>query len=480
MISSPQRGPPGAGLKGFCNFLLLAYLLVLSTYTLYTLSGEDGHLFSFLTLFTWRYLRLVVNIIAFFCYTPAPIPRNAKYIPNKDVTVILPTIDPEGADFQECVRTCCENLPAAILIITAGDVLYAKTLAAVLPFQKEFGRTEFTISRTQIASKREQVAHAIPLIRTQLTVLLDDHVFWGPNFLRSLVAPFEDESVGLVGTNKSVRRVPNLPLWGRIWNLLGALYLIRHNFEVRATNTLDGGAFVVSARTCALRTVIIQSPAFVSGYTNERFLFGRLGPLNADDDNYVTRFVVRAGWNVKIQYTPDSCIETTVGVTAPVANKFLGQCRRWARTTWRSNSCSLFTDRSVWRCQPWSVYAVFLTSFTNFALFTDAGLVYLLWQSSWSSSFSIAILAVWILSTKMVKILPYFWQYPQDLYLFPVAVLYAYAHSFIKLWALVTFWDCQWSGRNLGAIAVKKQEEGQEEGQELVCIEVDRVVVRES
>lgn len=418
---------------------------VFSTYL-----GHDSYLYWFAYLAAWRYTRFFVSLVSWFAYRPALVLANPRYTPNKDVTVILPTIDPTGVDFQECISTCAANSPAAIFVITAGDELLRKTKAAVQPYMEQFPLVEFTISRTNVASKREQVALAIPMVKTAITVMLDDHVFWKPNFLAGLLAPFEDYMVGMVGTNKAVRRGDNLSPWRRIWNMIGAVYLLRHNFEIRATNAVDGGVFVVSGRTCAIRTAIIQDPVYMAGYTNELFFFKSFGPLNADDDNYTTRFCVTRGWRIKIQYTPETEITTTVGVADPVATKFLGQCRRWVRTTWRSNSCSLFTDGSVWSQQPWCVYAVYFTSFTNFALFTDAALVYLIRQSSAAQWWWLVVL--WIVFTKAVKVSAYFWQHPQDLWTFPCYLLFAYFHSLIKLWALLTFWDCTWSGRDFTKI----------------------------
>ncbi|KAK1827406.1 N-acetylglucosaminyltransferase [Podospora conica] len=415
-----------------------------------TYLGHDRYLYWFACLAAWRYTRFLVSLVAWVAYRPAGIAANPRYTPHNDVTVILPTIDPTGVDFQECILTCAQNSPAAILVITAGDELLRRTQVAVQPYIDQFPSVKFTISRTSVASKREQVALAIPMVTTPITVMLDDHVFWKPDFLTGLLAPFEDSNVGLVGTNKAVRRVDNLSAWRRVWNMIGSVYLLRHNFEIRTTNAVDGGVFVVSARTCAIRTAIIQDPAYLAGYTNERFFFGRFGPLNADDDNYNTRFCVTRGWRIKVQYTPGTEITTTVGVADPVATKFLGQCRRWVRTTWRSNSCSLFTDGSVWSQQPWCVYAVYLTSFTNFALLTDPTLVYLLLQSSaarWCPH-----LVLWILFTKAVKVSAYFWQFPQDLWTFPCYLMFAYFHSLIKFWALLTFWDCAWSGRDFSKI----------------------------
>lgn len=444
-------------MRGLFNASALALTAFLVHLVSAYISGPDTALYYFLLLFVWRYARFLINLVAFWLYTPAALDASQQptYQPSRDVTVILPTVDPTGPDFMECLLTCAANSPAEIHIVTAGDALYRTTKSVIAPLRHRFPTIRLRVSRTQVASKRAQVAHAIPLVTTAFTVLLDDHVFWKPNFLTSLLLPFEDANIGLVGTNKAVRRLDNLSLRARFWNMIGAIYLLRHNFEIRASNTVDGGVFVVSARTCALRTEIIQDPAFLAGYTREMFFFGLLGPLNASDDNFVTRWVVQRGWGIKIQYTADAEIETTIGVAEPIEKKFLGQCRRWARSTWKSNVTSLVRDGRVWATQPYCVYAVFLTSFTNFAAVVDPALVYFLRSSEsfGNSGNATAVLIAWIFFTKIFKVFSYFRKHPQDIWMFPGYLAFAYAHSF-KFWALLTFWDVKWSGRNLDAIAV--------------------------
>ncbi|GAB1309839.1 Capsule polysaccharide synthase Cps1 [Madurella fahalii] len=420
------------------------------------LAADEPYLYWFLCLLTWRYLRFVINLVAFWCYSPSPKPKGVPtYLPSRDVTVILPTVDPLGESFQECLETCAKNGPAKIIVVAAGDDLYFKTCRVIRGIEQQYKSIPFVVDRTQVASKRAQVALALSKVETAITVMMDDHVFWGLDFLKAILRAFEDPDVGLVGTNKRVRRLEGLSPWERVWNMLGATYLCRHNFEIRATNALDGGVFVVSGRTCAIRTEILQHPDFLPGYAHEKFLFGLLGPIGPDDDNYNTRFVVRHGWKIKIQYTDEAEMETVLGVEGMVHQKFLGQCRRWARTTWRSNLCSLITDRSVWAYQPYCVYAVYLTSLTNFAIVVDPLLIYLFTNSrAYVSFWSLGWLASWILFTKITKVFAYFWRHPQDLWLFPAYLLFAYFHSFIKFWALLTFWNCEWSGRELDTIKI--------------------------
>jgi len=172
--------------------------------------------------------------------------------------------------------------------------------------------------------------------------------------------------------------------------------------------------------------------------------------LTMCSDNFITRWMVDHGWKIKIQYSDDARILTTLG-TYP---KFLSQCLRWSRTTWRSNAASLFSEGTVWRTQPWCVYAVYLTSFVNFALFYDAALFYTMWLAREQSVLqhvgpktAMFWLGSWILCSKLVKPFPHFWRNPGDLVYLPGYILFGYYHSFIKLYALLTFWVTTWGTR---------------------------------
>lgn len=287
-------------------------------------------------------------------------------------------------------------------------------------------------------------------MKTSITILCDDHVFWPKDFIPHVLAPFEDKDVGVVGTCKRVRRPLQDFSFADFWNFVGALYLERHNFEIAATNHIDGGVLVVSGRTSAHRTAILQDPDFIHGFLNEYTFFGRVGPMNVGDDNFITRWMVSHGWKIRIQYSEGARIETVLGEYP----KFLVQCLRWVRTTWRSNSTSLFWDRTVWRTQPWCVYSVYLSSFTNFALFYDSALLLTLrlaldhsGDQPRDKKLALTYLGLWIFLSKIVKPFPYFWRRPQDLIYLPGYLLFGYFHSFIKLYAMFTFWIIVWGGR---------------------------------
>ncbi|KAL8768287.1 MAG: hypothetical protein Q9209_005426 [Squamulea sp. 1 TL-2023] len=204
----------------------------------------------------------------------------------------------------------------------------------------ELGLFQIQILGTRIVNKRLQMIKGLKRVRTSITFFADDDVFWAPTLLNYFLAPFENAYVGAVGGLQTLERKPN----PNLWDFLGAIYLQRRIFELAATNSMDGGVGCLSGRTFAIRTGIIQNQQFIEGFRDEKWL-GTLPLVAADDDNFVTRHLVNHGWNIAIQLTKEAELKTTLDDSP----KFLAQCIRWRRTTWRSNFTSLVTDRVIWR-----------------------------------------------------------------------------------------------------------------------------------
>ncbi len=415
---------------------------------------------NFACLFFLRYLRLIVHIIAFWLYRPAPLPAAPKYS-EKDVTVIIPTVDPHSY-LTRCLESVTGNKPSAVIIVTAGQKLRQETEAVVEDWLKgregKDNSTNITVTDVPAPSKRHQMAQAIGMVNTKFIVGADDSVVWpSENLIRSILNAFEENSkVGLVGTNKRVRRIYTGSFWAQFWNFIGCVYLRRHNFEIRATNAINGGVFVVSGRTLGIRTIIAQDPKFLYGLTHETCL-GQ--PLLPDDDNYIHRYMIKHDWDVKIQYCHEATIETNIG-TYP---RFLQQCLRWARTTFRSNPVLLAQGKILVR-YPWTSFAAIITGILNFALVIDPLLVYLfirseLYRDSDDRVLLLKWLIAWVLASKLVKLLPHFVDHPGDVVFFPGYVVFSYFHSLLKFYALLTFWNCSWSGRKLDKLTTDENDE---------------------
>jgi len=277
-----------------------------------------------------------VNTISHWVYKSVPIPANPSYS-SSDVTVIIPTIHNNFPELRESILSILRCQPYELIIVTTSNK-YQKLTS----FVKTLEAPNITCYYVPIANKRLQVCEAIPRVKTRFTVLVDDDVTWPMTILPHLLAPFESSSIGAVGPCQRVKRIRTGSILARTFNFLGAAYIQRRNFEISATHGIDGGTSCMSGRTCAFRSVILQSAGFMEGFKTE--MWGKY-QLNADDDNFITRWLVANGWQTWIQYKRECEIETTLENNW----KFLYQCNRWARSNWRSNWTSLIKDRFVWR-----------------------------------------------------------------------------------------------------------------------------------
>ncbi|QDS70957.1 hypothetical protein FKW77_007167 [Venturia effusa] len=385
-----------------------------------------------------KYLRLLVNCIAYWRYKPVPLSDDPIYTPD-DVTVVVPSLDGDNDELRETIRSVLKNEPREVFLVTIdANVEKAERLAASISSKK------IRVLSIRKANKRHQMCKALPQVTTAITVFADDDVSWPTTLLPWMLAPFKDERMGGVGTNQRLRREkdPN------IWNFLGAAYLIRRNWDCTACTFIDGGLPCLSGRTVAYRTHILQDPDFQHSFTHEEW---RSCQLNADDDNFLTRWMVNHKWKTWIQYHRECEVQTTLENNP----KYLKQCLRWARSNWRSNIKSLFLEGFVWRRHPWSTFAVFQTTLTSSAFAFDLAMVYLFWKvtaglGSEMQQLSMAIWVVWVIFiSRLVKYVEHFSRYPGDILIFVFLVpLFGYFHSLvIKVYAGITMGVTTWGSR---------------------------------
>jgi hypothetical protein len=469
-------------------------------------SSQDTALVWFMALILFRYWRIMVNIYFWFQYKPAVIIPGLKQVNASDCTVVVPTVGPgEGEKynkaFYEMITSVLVNHPARLIISTNDEkaekqvntalpLILAKIEAGDTNYHREHGlgptrvTTDRVVSNAEISDKRTQVVDVFKKVFTKITVMADDTAIFGPNFLKATLPAFQSDKVGFVGTRKWVKRqrtydpaeTPGLlkRYIDGFWNTMGGLYLIRHNFEIRATNAADGGVFCVSGRMSLIRTKIVSptapdfdneaqraaATAFQHAFLNEYILrigdwFPGWGPVKSDDDNFITRWVINHGWRVKIQYSKAATMTTVLGGTNPL--KFPLQALRWSRTTFRQNPIALFADRMCWWEWPLTTWTTLFPWMYNAALVWDFLAVFALtkthlYAQSAHPGLLLTALVVFIWMSKLVKTIPWFWEYPMDFFLYfviPAYPLFAYGHSLLKIWTAFTFWDLAWSGRKL-------------------------------
>ena len=285
----------------------------------------------------YRYLRLFVNVLAFLFHRTIPIPDSPRLF-SQDVTVVIPSLGGDG--IEDTIYSILATDPYEIILVTIdANLERAKKMVKKMMTEK------VRVYSVAQPNKRRQMVRAIPEVTTKITVFADDDVTWPSTLLPWMLAPLEHETYGGVGTNQRLRRAESPTLLQTIWGFLGATYLQRRNFDCAACNCIDGGLPCLSGRTVAYRTKIISEDAFIAGFTNEVWGWERNYQLNADDDNFITRWLVSHGHRIAFQYHKEAEVLTELESNV----KFLKQCLRWSRSNWRSNITSMCVEGHVWR-----------------------------------------------------------------------------------------------------------------------------------
>ncbi|KAF2167927.1 glycosyltransferase family 2 protein [Zasmidium cellare ATCC 36951] len=406
---------------------------------------------AFIALFIFRYLRTVVSIFAYATYKPKPVLEKPTYT-SDDVSVIIPTTFKTPDEIAHCVQRILGNRPAAIFMVTANiNVPLVESLVAI-----HTSTSTITVLGVDELNKRNQILKAMPLIKTKITVLADDDVFWPDNYLEYLLAIFEDPGVGAGGTRQRVRRNEN----PGSWNFLGISYLERRVWNNCATNAIDGSISTLSGRTAAYRTDVIQKDEFYHYFTHDTW---RGKPLNSDDDKCLTRWVYSNGHKIVLQFDSRAVIETTVEGDI----KYLSQCMRWARAHWRGNF-TVMENEQYWRSLRyiWGLYYIYISQFQTPALLIDGLLFFFLHLALEDATLTTAriayvVLAIWIIFTKNLKMIPHFRKYPQDLKFVPIGIVFSYFHGLINLWALFTMKTTHWGSQNLTSLQQSRADDAE-------------------
>ncbi|KAJ3904231.1 polysaccharide synthase Cps1p [Lentinula edodes] len=396
----------------------------------------------------YRYLWYCIRLAACFAYRPIPLPENPTYIAEEDVTIIVPTID-AGEEFKDAARSWLVGKPKEILIITEE-----KMLGPLQELANAVDPERIRVLTVPFANKRLQMSHGIKNTTTDLIVFADDDAIWPPTLLPYVLACFEDQKVGGVGTSQRVQPVGEKMT---VWEVLAAFRLTIRNIEISCSTHIDGGLPCLSGRTAAYRTIILKDPEFLHGFTHDYWL-GKY-QLNSGDDKFLTRWMVSHGWSTYVQ----CCKEAELLSTMKPNWRFLKQVLRWTRNTWRSDMRSLFTERFIWTAHPYVAYTMVDKLFNPFTLLAGPCLVaYLVYKSTISTDNGgyhlpwniLASYLVWLLATRTAKLLPHLWYRPQDIVYVPAFIVFGYYFAIMKLYALCTLHETGWGTRTgIGDIA---------------------------
>jgi hypothetical protein len=243
--------------------------------------GSHTCLLLLVFVFLLRYTRVAMSIIGNLRYRPTSRSTSPKFKAS-DLTVVIPTTDIMPETFHRVVRSVLAHSVAKLVISTAGPKVEKDEEA----FRFLCSDQRIVLLHRDVASPREQTAHAMKYVDTPLLILQDDHTYL-PNknsFLQYTLAPFEEPSTGAVGVGLEARHRQHAFSLAGFWNFLEMTYRVRRHYEYCGTFGIDHGVSTLSGRFGAVRTEIYASKDFLNAYLNERVCFGLVGPLNVDDD----------------------------------------------------------------------------------------------------------------------------------------------------------------------------------------------------
>jgi hypothetical protein len=156
--------------------------------------------------------------------------------------------------------------------------------------------------------------------------------------------------------------------------------------------------------------------------------------------------MVYHGWNTYIQV----CKEAELFSTFKNNWRFIKQVLRWTRNTWRSDFRSLFTERVIWRRHPFVAFTMVDKIFNPITLLSGPISVIVMAADGkfhlplWDIIISYV---VWLMMTRIVKLLPHLFKRPQDIIWVPAFLIFGYYFAVMKIYALFTLHEVGWGTR---------------------------------
>ncbi|KAI1135989.1 glycosyltransferase family 2 protein [Hypoxylon sp. FL0543] len=377
-------------------------------------------------LYVWDYIDALETRSLASQYEPFPIPSldEAEFSPSL-VSIVVPTVDWDE-NLARNLLTWLRTRPLEVIFVTV--VSAREELEKVLESPAILQATDYTgttirIATVQEANKRTQLCKGINLAEGQIICLADDDARWtSKQVMTHLLAPFQDEDVGLVG-GPIGSYVPPERRDSRIitpWEVAALRIRSRRGPGMAAFFTADGSTnFTISGLTMFIRADIVKDPYFQYFFTHE--LWGGIRQ-NTGDDSFITRFVLYQHliprsedyvipirkWKLGVQLTPEAEVQTSVLADS----RFAAQSKRWYRSGLRLRlTCLLYQPgfREMWKETPYMLRKM-VGGMINPIL--TAIRIYL-WCCIWVKFPQIAtVWILYVLSNWFSSLFGFYWRFP--------------------------------------------------------------------
>ncbi|KAI1091594.1 glycosyltransferase family 2 protein [Rostrohypoxylon terebratum] len=295
-------------------------------------------------------------------YRPFPVPPPDQALYNsRNVSIVCPTIDWDD-DLPRNLVTWLACRPREVIFVTvettqmklARDLQSSQGLSEIV----RASGTSIQIVSVQEANKRDQLCRGINQAQGEIICLVDDDAKWTSNqVLTQLLAPFQEEDVGLVGgpIGSYVPKDRQHPNVITPWEVAALRIRSRRALGMAAFFAADRSTnFTISGLTMLVRAEIVKDPYFQYLFTHDIWNGLR---QNTGDDGFITRYLLfqhkldhrafssvpQKQWRLGMQLTPEAEVQTSLLSD----NRYASQSKRWFRSGLRLRLTCLFYEPGV-------------------------------------------------------------------------------------------------------------------------------------
>ncbi|KAE9366737.1 glycosyltransferase family 2 protein [Stipitochalara longipes BDJ] len=274
----------------------------------------------------WRVIDYYVNRNYASKYRPVPIDPNPIFTPN-DVSVIVCTLKPHTV-FKACLVRWFENKPAEIIICTTKEHIEEVKYIVNEAVLEGIDRSKVKILVSEMGA-RNQLMKGVWEAKGKIIATSDNHIFWSRNYLINMLPCFEDADVGAAAPEIKVyipeeRRAKITP-----WEVAAVKLANRGPGSATMMHVAARWCWIIVGTSGIYRAHILKDPEFAKSFLND---FWNGMRLDVGNDTFISRWLLKHGWVIAIQWTKETRVWRTVKQTGALIPQML----RWERSTIQS------------------------------------------------------------------------------------------------------------------------------------------------
>lgn len=346
------------------------------------------------------------------------------------LSVVTPVYNEDEALFARAMESWIANgVNEIIAVIDKSNTRH------IINFEKSYSKRKDVNCRlivTPKPGKRTALGDGIEHSTGDLIALVDSDTYWDENVRDHVLPHFVDPKMGGVTVSQRITNpntVSNVLFDMLLWN--------RYHEEIPFLLGLGKAYNTLSGRTAVYRREALLNDKYdnVHELTHEFFLNAR---AVSGDDKRLSHLVLEQGWTVA--FAQDAVVYTQGMDKMRV---FLKQRLRWTRNSWRADIRAI---KRGWVFK-YPVLAYFmLDRFIQpfLMLLGPVAVVIGIIHQQW---LFVAVLVVWWMLSRLVRLFSYFHKYPKRLVYLPSYIVYSYVNAILKIYALATILENSWATR---------------------------------